>query len=60
MVHFTSAPVPGGAGVTASVDWARRYDLMQQHTGASPTVLAPETPKPTGLFHFYDLYSMLL
>ena len=27
------APLPVGASVAVSVDWARRFDLMQQHTG---------------------------
>ena len=39
VVHFTSAPLPEGAAVIANVDWGRRYDLMQQHTGASATLL---------------------
>jgi alanyl-tRNA synthetase len=27
------APLEIGSGVTGSIDWARRFDLMQQHTG---------------------------
>jgi alanyl-tRNA synthetase len=30
--HFLAAPVPPGR-VTAELDWARRFDHMQQHTG---------------------------
>ena len=31
IVHYTSAEVPVGP-VTATIDWARRFDHMQQHT----------------------------
>jgi len=30
--HFLAGPAPSGR-VTASLDWARRFDHMQQHTG---------------------------
>ena len=35
IVHVLSAPAPftAGAQVTGRVDWARRFDHMQQHTG---------------------------
>ncbi len=32
-VHITSEPVPVGAKVRMNVDWKRRFDHMQQHTG---------------------------
>ncbi len=32
ILHFTDIPPPAGA-VTGRVDWARRFDHMQQHTG---------------------------
>lgn len=32
-VHVTLTPVPVGAEVTLEVDWERRLDIMQQHTG---------------------------
>lgn len=32
-VHVTPSPVPVGAEVTMEVDWERRLDIMQQHTG---------------------------
>ncbi|HXA55939.1 MAG TPA: DHHA1 domain-containing protein [Candidatus Acidoferrum sp.] len=32
IVHYTTAEVPVG-GVTGEIDWARRFDHMQQHTG---------------------------
>lgn len=33
IVHLCSAPLQVGAQVRGSIDWARRFDLMQQHTG---------------------------
>lgn len=33
VAHFTAVPVSQGASVRVSVDWSRRYDHMQQHTG---------------------------
>ena len=30
---FTNAPVPTQADVLVKLNWANRYDLMQQHTG---------------------------
>jgi alanyl-tRNA synthetase len=33
VVHILSAPVPEGAIVHAEIDWMRRFDHMQQHTG---------------------------
>ena len=33
VTHFTAVPVPEGASVRVAVDWDRRYDHMQQHTG---------------------------
>lgn len=31
--HLCDGPLPVGATVTGEIDWARRFDLMQQHTG---------------------------
>ena len=33
VVHILSAPVTEGAMVGAEIDWTRRFDHMQQHTG---------------------------
>ncbi|MBQ4642104.1 MAG: alanyl-tRNA editing protein [Oscillospiraceae bacterium] len=33
IIHLCSAPLEVGAEVTGTVDWDRRFDLMQQHTG---------------------------
>lgn len=31
--HITDTPLPVGAEVTGVIDWERRFDFMQQHTG---------------------------
>ena len=31
--HFCDAPLKIGTAVTGKIDWERRFDLMQQHTG---------------------------
>ena len=31
--HYCAAPLTVGAEVTGRIDWARRFDLMQQHSG---------------------------
>jgi alanyl-tRNA synthetase len=33
IVHVVDRPLPVGARVQGAVDWARRFDHMQQHTG---------------------------
>lgn len=33
VIHFCDRPLPVGAQVTGTIDWQRRFDLMQQHTG---------------------------
>jgi alanyl-tRNA synthetase len=33
ITHVTEAPLAEGAAVSGTVDWARRFDHMQQHTG---------------------------
>lgn len=33
VLHLCDAPLPVGKEVRGSIDWARRFDLMQQHTG---------------------------
>lgn len=33
IVHVLSAPVTSGASVRGEIEWARRFDHMQQHTG---------------------------
>jgi len=33
ILHYTEAPLTPGAAVRGVIDWARRFDLMQQHSG---------------------------
>lgn len=33
IIHFCDRPVEPGTEVTGRLDWERRFDLMQQHTG---------------------------
>ena len=33
LVHVVAAPLAAGAAVTGEIDWPRRFDHMQQHTG---------------------------
>lgn len=33
VVHLCDAPLPVGGTVAGAIDWARRFDLMQQHSG---------------------------
>ena len=34
-VHFTHSAIPEGTEVNLVVDWSRRFDHMQQHSGES-------------------------
>lgn len=33
IVHYTDAEIPTGTAVHGIIDWTRRFDFMQQHTG---------------------------
>ena len=33
IVHYCAAPLAVGAEVSGEIDWVRRFDLMQQHSG---------------------------
>jgi len=33
VVHFCASPLEPGAAVSGEIDWARRFDHMQQHSG---------------------------
>ena len=33
IVHITSEPIPEGSAVRGVIDWARRFDFMQNHSG---------------------------
>ena len=39
-VHVCDRPIEQGRAVTATVDWDRRLDHMQQHTGSALRVYA--------------------
>ena len=32
-MHYCDAPLPVGSAVQGTIDWARRFDYMQQHSG---------------------------
>jgi alanyl-tRNA synthetase len=58
IVHVLSAPV-GADAVKAHLDWSRRFDHMQQHTGQHllSAVFADQFGAPTLSVHFGDQYS---
>lgn len=33
LLHYTDQPMEVGTEVQGRIDWARRFDLMQQHSG---------------------------
>lgn len=33
VLHYTAEPMAVGTAVTGTIDWQRRFDLMQQHSG---------------------------
>ena len=33
LIHYTDQPLPEGSSVHGVIDWERRFDLMQQHSG---------------------------
>ena len=33
VIHLTNQPIEEGQSVKAAIDWDRRFDHMQQHTG---------------------------
>ena len=33
LLHYTDQPMEAGTEVQGRIDWARRFDLMQQHSG---------------------------
>ena len=33
LLHYTDSPLAEGSVVTGEIDWERRFDLMQQHSG---------------------------
>ena len=53
VVHVLSAPLAAGADVHGEIDWARRFDHMQQHTGQHvlSAALVRVCNAPTVSFH---------
>ena len=33
IIHYTKEAIEAGSDVTGKIDWDRRFDLMQQHSG---------------------------
>ena len=54
--HFVPQPLSAGAHVEGQVDWSRRFDHMQQHTGQHllSAVFVRELQAPTVSFHLGD------
>lgn len=42
-VHLTEEPLAEGAEVEIEVDWGRRFDHMQQHSGITRSICLPRT-----------------
>ena len=42
-VHLTEDPLAEGAEVEIEVDWGRRFDHMQQHSGITRSIHLPHT-----------------
>ncbi len=61
VAHLLAAPVEPGMAVTGVVDWARRFDLMQQHTGQHllSAVFEDLLGAPTASVHFGDAASTI-
>src|SRR5262249_41275054 len=53
IAHVVSSPVAQGVEVSGSIDWTRRFDHMQQHTGQHllSAVLQESFGWPTVSFH---------
>ena len=59
--HYTGKPVTAGTHVTGTIDWSRRMDHMQQHSGQHllSAVFARELQAPTVSFHLGDAVSTI-
>lgn len=51
--HIAREPLAAGIGVEGSIDWSRRFDHMQQHTGQHllSAIFVRELDAPTVSFH---------
>jgi len=56
VAHLLAAPLAPGTAVEGEVDWARRFDLMQQHTAQHllSAIFADRHGWPTVSVHFGD------
>jgi alanyl-tRNA synthetase len=54
--HFINQPVAAGTPIEGHIDWVRRFDHMQQHTGQHllSAVFVRELQAPTVSFHLGD------
>lgn len=59
--HFVRKPLPPGAHVEGQIDWERRFDHMQQHTGQHllSAVLLQELQATTVSFHLGEKISTI-
>ena len=59
--HFTRKPLTTGTEVHGSIDWARRLDHIQQHSGQHllSAVFARELEAPTVSFHLGETISTI-
>jgi alanyl-tRNA synthetase len=59
--HFVSKPLPAGAPVEGQIDWERRFDHMQQHTGQHllSAVFLQELQAATVSFHLGERTSTI-
>jgi alanyl-tRNA synthetase len=59
--HFVPKPLTAGTHVNGEIDWSRRLDHMQQHTGQHllSAVLQRELQAPTISFHLGDTVSTI-
>jgi alanyl-tRNA synthetase len=59
--HFVRSPLPVGTGVEGQIDWERRFDHMQQHTGQHllSAVFWRELRAPTISFHLGECASTI-
>jgi alanyl-tRNA synthetase len=59
--HFVRKPLAAGTQVEGEIDWARRFDHMQQHTGQHllSAVFLRELEAPTVSFHLGETSSTI-
>lgn len=53
-LHFVRSPLEEGQEVQVKVDWERRFDHMQQHSGEKQPLYHPELR-----MHYYDTMTHL-